>query len=142
MSYTLRNMNRARTPEEYLEEIKKADAAKLTIYVGFAAGVSKTYKMLADNLQFAKELGSEVVKLKGKNVVAELSRFAREQDVTYVIIGHLNRSWWEEMIRGNLVDRFIKEVGATSTSRSSPENPRKRRELSSILTRHLSSCRI
>lgn len=68
-------------------------------------------RQLADNLQFARELGAEVVKLEGKDIVAELTKFAREHNVTYVIIGHPKRTWWEELIRGSVVNRFIKEVG-------------------------------
>lgn len=68
-------------------------------------------RQLSDNLQFARELGAEVVKLEGKDVVAELTRFAREHNVTYVIMGHSERSRWEEFWRGNVINRFIREVG-------------------------------
>ncbi|MGH3145197.1 MAG: histidine kinase, partial [Rubrobacter sp.] len=53
-------MNGARSPEEYLAEIEKAEAAKLTVYIGFAAGVGKTYKMLADARDL-KAAGVDVV---------------------------------------------------------------------------------
>jgi len=53
-------MDSRRTPEEYLAEIEKAESARLTIYVGFAAGVGKTYKMLAD-AHHLKDAGVDVV---------------------------------------------------------------------------------
>ncbi len=68
-------------------------------------------RQLADNLQFASELGAEVVILKGKDVVAELVGFARERNVTYVIAGHSNRGRLEELLRGNVLNRFIRELG-------------------------------
>ena len=60
MSDNLRAMDSRRTPEEYLAEIEKAESARLTIYVGFAAGVGKTYKMLAD-AHHLKDAGVDVV---------------------------------------------------------------------------------
>ncbi|MBV9453158.1 MAG: universal stress protein [Rubrobacter sp.] len=68
-------------------------------------------RQLADNLQVAKELGAEVVQLKGKDIVSELVKFAREHKVTYVIVGHSNRSWWERLLRGNVLEHFIQEMG-------------------------------
>jgi len=55
--------------------------------------------------------GAEIVTLKGKDVVAELVNFARNQNVTYVILGHSERSRWEEIFRGNVVNRLVREVG-------------------------------
>lgn len=68
-------------------------------------------RQISENLQFARELGAEVVVLKGKDVVAELVRFAREHNVTYVIMGHPRRSRWEKFWRGDVIDRFIYEIG-------------------------------
>lgn len=68
-------------------------------------------RQVADNLQFARELGAEVVVLKGKDIVDELIKFAREHNITYVIAGHTNRGRLEMLLRGNVVDRFIREVG-------------------------------
>lgn len=70
-----------------------------------------TQRQIADNLQLARELGAEVVVLKGRDVVAEMLRFAREHNVTYVILGHSKRSRWEEFRRGNVINRFVREVG-------------------------------
>jgi two-component system sensor histidine kinase KdpD len=53
----------------------------------------------------------KVVKLKGKDIVGELVQFARGHNVTYVILGHSQRSRWEEFWRGSIVNRFLHEVG-------------------------------
>ncbi|MCA3749738.1 MAG: universal stress protein [Rubrobacter sp.] len=68
-------------------------------------------RQISENLQFARELGAEVVWLKGRDVVDELVRFAREHNVTYVIMGHPRRTRWEKFWRGDVIDRFIYEVG-------------------------------
>lgn len=68
-------------------------------------------RQIAEHLAFARELGAETVTLEGHDIVAELVRFAREHNVTYVILGHSRRSRWEELWRGNVINRFIQEVG-------------------------------
>ncbi len=60
MDDNLLAMDGRRTPEEYLAEIERAEKARLTIYVGFAAGVGKTYRMLADAHDL-KSAGVDVV---------------------------------------------------------------------------------
>lgn len=68
-------------------------------------------RQVAENLQLARELGAEVVTLKGTDVVAELARFARENNVTYVVMGHTERSRLQEFLRGSVINRLIHELG-------------------------------
>ena len=68
-------------------------------------------RQLAENLAFARELGAEVVTLKGGDIAGELVRFAKEKNVSYVILGHSHRSRLEEFLRGNVINRFVREVG-------------------------------
>ncbi len=70
-----------------------------------------TQRQIAENLQFAQELGARPVRLEGRDVVAELVEFARQNNITYVILGHSRRSRWEEFWRGSVINRFIREVG-------------------------------
>ncbi|MFD2617953.1 KdpD-like non-kinase potassium sensor [Terrilactibacillus laevilacticus] len=51
---------RRKTPDELLHEIHESNRGKLKLYVGFAPGVGKTYKMLQDAHDMAKE-GIDVV---------------------------------------------------------------------------------
>ena len=68
-------------------------------------------RQIAENLQFAKELGAEVATLKGTDVVRELARFARENNVTYVVMGHTERSRLQEFLRGSVINRLVRELG-------------------------------
>jgi two-component system, OmpR family, sensor histidine kinase KdpD len=68
-------------------------------------------RQLAENLAFARELGAEVVTLKGGDIAGELVRFAKEKNVSYVILGHTHRSRLEEFFRGSVVNRFVREIG-------------------------------
>ena len=68
-------------------------------------------RQVAENLAFARELGAEVVTLKGRDIADELVRFAKNHSVSYVILGHSQRSRVEEFLRGNVINRFVREVG-------------------------------
>jgi two-component system sensor histidine kinase KdpD len=68
------------------------------------------YAKLQENIRLAETLGANVVKLKGKNVADELLRFARENEITHVIFGQSARSRWQIMLKGSVINRFLREV--------------------------------
>ena len=85
------------TPGEELGRIKPEDHATL-----------------AENISFAKELGGEIIKLKGKRVADALIDFARREGITHVVFGQSARSRWNILIHGSVINRFLSEVrGAT-----------------------------
>ncbi|HET6283194.1 MAG TPA: histidine kinase, partial [Polyangia bacterium] len=47
-------------PEDFLELVQKAKRGRLKLYIGFAAGVGKTYRMLEEAHALAKR-GVDVV---------------------------------------------------------------------------------
>jgi two-component system, OmpR family, sensor histidine kinase KdpD len=65
---------------------------------------------LGDNIRFAQQLGAKVVKLKGSRVADALVEFARREGITHVIFGQSARSRWELLLRGSVVDRFLRDV--------------------------------
>ena len=65
---------------------------------------------LAENINFAKELGARVVKLKGKRVADALIDFARRESITHVVFGQSARSRWDVLLHGSVINRFLGEV--------------------------------
>jgi two-component system sensor histidine kinase KdpD len=65
---------------------------------------------LQDNIRFAKQLGAQVVKLNGSRVADLLVEFARREGITHVIFGQSARSRWDLLMRGSIVDRFLRDV--------------------------------
>jgi two-component system sensor histidine kinase KdpD len=65
---------------------------------------------LMDNVAFAKSLGAQVVQLKGRRVADALVLFAKEQGITHVIFGQSARSRWDLLLKGSVVNRFLREV--------------------------------
>jgi two-component system sensor histidine kinase KdpD len=65
---------------------------------------------LAENINFARELGARVVKLKGKCVADALIDFARRERITHVVFGQSARSRWDVLLHGSVINRFLAEV--------------------------------
>lgn len=68
------------------------------------------YAALEENIQFARELGARVVKLKARNVADALIDFARREGITHVIFGQTSRSRWDILLHGSVINRFLDEV--------------------------------
>jgi two-component system sensor histidine kinase KdpD len=65
---------------------------------------------LMDNIAFAKSLGAQVMKLKGRRVADTLIQFAKDEGITHVIFGQSARSRWDLLVRGSVLNRFLREV--------------------------------
>jgi two-component system, OmpR family, sensor histidine kinase KdpD len=65
---------------------------------------------LADNIRFAQQLGAKVIKLKSSRVADALVEFAKREGITHVIFGQSARSRWDLLMRGSIVDRFLRDV--------------------------------
>lgn len=66
---------------------------------------------VADNLRLAEKLGAEIHILSGTDVVAEIMSFARQQNITLIMVWKHIRSRWRELAFGSLADRLIRESG-------------------------------
>jgi two-component system sensor histidine kinase KdpD len=65
---------------------------------------------LMDNIAFAKSLGAQVLKLKGRRVADTLIEFAKKEGITHVIFGQSARSRWDLLLHGSVLNRFLREV--------------------------------
>ena len=65
-------------------------------------------RKLVENIQRAQGMGAEVVKLEAPGVVDAIRKFARERGVTLIIVGQSQRSWWQHVTRGSIVERLTR----------------------------------
>lgn len=80
----------------------------LAVYVKQPEELSRAAEeALEENLAYARKLGAEVHILEGRDAMGEIIRFAREQRVTQIFIGHTQQSAWKIWAQ-NPVDRLIK----------------------------------
>ena len=70
---------------------------------------SAAQRHLLENIEKAKEMGAEVVRLKGRDPVAALLDFARAHNVAYVMIGRSYRPWWRQLLAGDMVMRMVQQ---------------------------------
>src|SRR5262249_39654059 len=70
---------------------------------------AEAQRHLLDNLERARELGAEVVKLKSDDPVTVLLDFARSHRVRHIIIGRSNERPWKVLLGRSFMNRFLKE---------------------------------
>jgi two-component system sensor histidine kinase KdpD len=87
---------------------------------------------LASNLQLAESLGAKTITLPGPSVEATAIDYARSHNVTKIIAGKPLRPRWQDVLRGSMVDRLIRNSGpidvyvvSSSPARSRPKEPRR-----------------
>jgi two-component system, OmpR family, sensor histidine kinase KdpD len=66
---------------------------------------------VADNLRLAGDLGGEAVTLPGRNVAEEIAKFARQRNVTRIIVGKPRRSLGKGILSRNPVDQLVRISG-------------------------------
>ena len=65
-------------------------------------------KMIEDHAQLAEDLGAEVIRLGSRDIAKTLVTIAKERQVTQIVLGQPARSWWEELLRGSIVNRLLR----------------------------------
>jgi two-component system sensor histidine kinase KdpD len=62
-------------------------------------------------LRLAEQLGATTVTLSGAKVSEPLLAFARDRNVTKIIVGKPRRSWWKRLLFGSIVDALVQGSG-------------------------------
>ena len=65
-------------------------------------------RSLADNINLARELGAEVVRLEGDDVAEALSKFANDRHITHAVFGRTRNAAWVDRLKGSVLDRFMR----------------------------------
>jgi two-component system sensor histidine kinase KdpD len=71
---------------------------------------------LADTMRLAEALGGEALTIPGvgRRIADDVIRFAHANNVTQIVIGKSNRSWWFELTRGSVVHDLVRRSGNIS----------------------------
>jgi two-component system sensor histidine kinase KdpD len=59
--------------------------------------------------ELTRSLGGEVIEIDGDSVAEEILRFAREKRATFIVMGQSKRSRMDEIVRGSLVARIMRD---------------------------------
>jgi two-component system sensor histidine kinase KdpD len=71
---------------------------------------SEAQRQLLGNIQKARELGGEVVRLRSADPASALLDFARTHRVSDLIVGRGREAWWRRVLRRSVLDRLVDEA--------------------------------
>jgi two-component system sensor histidine kinase KdpD len=71
---------------------------------------AEAQRHLLANIERARELGAEVVRLKSRDPVAALIDFARSHGVGHIIIGRSHQPWWRQVLGRSVPLRLVREA--------------------------------
>ncbi|HSB60721.1 MAG TPA: DUF4118 domain-containing protein, partial [Vicinamibacteria bacterium] len=93
-------------------------------------------ELLGSVLKLAEQLGADVAALSGDDVAGALMEFARERNVSRIVIGKPSHPRWRDRLRGSLLDDIVRRSGEIDVSiisgqerepvRAGPRPPRRR----------------
>jgi two-component system sensor histidine kinase KdpD len=71
---------------------------------------SEAQRHLLSNIDKARELGAEVVRLRSKDAVAALLDFARSHGVGHIIVGRSTQPAWQRWLKPSIVQQLVNEA--------------------------------
>jgi two-component system sensor histidine kinase KdpD len=71
---------------------------------------SEAQRHLLANIDKARELGAEVVRLESDDPAAALLDFARAHRVSDLLVGRTDLPWWRRLVRVPVVERLVREA--------------------------------
>ena len=89
------------------------DAEFYVVYVDIGSDTSpEDRRTLADNIQFAENLGAAVVRRPGKSVAEQVAAFVRESHITQVVFGRSASSGWRKYLYLSAIHKFLRDAPA------------------------------
>ena len=70
---------------------------------------AEAQRHLLANLEKARELGAEVVRLKAADPAQALLDFAASHGIAHIVVGRSLQPWWRQLLRGSVVLRLLRE---------------------------------
>ena len=49
------------------------------------------------------------------DVAGEIIRYARENEITQIVVGHSSRTRWQELLKGSIIARLTRELRTVDT---------------------------
>jgi two-component system sensor histidine kinase KdpD len=83
---------------------------------------SEAQRHLLDNIEKARELGADLIRLKSEDPVAAILEFARSHRVSDLIVGRTARPRWQKLLRRTVLQRLVDEAAGMDVHVVSFEN--------------------
>ena len=88
---------------------QRLHADLVAVYVTTHPPSETEKRILHNDFALAERLNIPIVTLHG-GVSTELTRYARENEITQLVIGHSSRSRWQELWKGSIISRLTREL--------------------------------
>lgn len=79
----------------------------VALYVESRVPNTAQRQILADDFALAEQLRIPVVTLNGQ-IVAEIIGYAKENSITHIVLGHSDRSRWQEFVKGSIINDLVR----------------------------------
>jgi len=90
---------------------QRIDAELFVIYVDIGVDEKpEDQRSLRQNIQFAQNLGAQIVTTKGKNVAEEVAKIVREKHITQVVFGRSAQTGWRRYLYLSVIHKFLRDA--------------------------------
>lgn len=90
---------------------QRIDAEFFVIYVDIGVDDNpEDRRSLQQNIQFAQNLGAQIVTTKGKKVAEEVAKVVREKHITQVVFGRSAQTGWRRYLYLSAIHRFLRDA--------------------------------
>jgi two-component system sensor histidine kinase KdpD len=90
---------------------QRIDAELYVIYVDIGVDESPQDKRsLAQNIQFAENLGAKIIRTKGNSVAQEVAKVVREKHITQVVFGRSAQTGWRRYLYLSVIHKFLRDA--------------------------------
>jgi two-component system, OmpR family, sensor histidine kinase KdpD len=88
---------------------RRMDADLYAVHIMLpSGGVEQSSKSLEASIQFAQNLGAEIVRLRARSVAEGAAQFVRERHITHVVIGRSSATGWRNFLYLLFLHRFLR----------------------------------
>jgi two-component system, OmpR family, sensor histidine kinase KdpD len=90
---------------------QRIDAELFVIYVDIGVDDHpQDQRSLAQNIQFAQNLGAQIIRTKGKSVAEEVAKVVREKHITQVVFGRSAQTGWRRYLYLSVIHKFLRDA--------------------------------
>ncbi len=82
----------------------------VAVYVESRPPRASDQKTLQNDFALADRLKIPIVTLHGNDISGEIVRYARENGITQLVLGHSDRSAWQKFVKGSIINRIARDL--------------------------------
>ena len=90
---------------------QRVEADLSVIYVDIGVDEKpEDQRSLRQNIQFAQNLGAQVITSKGKSVAEEVAKIVREKHITQIVFGRSAQTGWRRYLYLSVIHKFLRDA--------------------------------